>query len=353
MNSRTRSLVHTVAAASAVLGIGGAALVAALPADSVGRAQLKDDAVNGARVQDKTLTGKDIQSNTLGTVAKAKTAKSADTAKVADSAKVAGTAYTTANKAGGGVTATIPAAPTTFASLTVPAGSYVINAKAQIDTNSNQDIVGCDLVAGATTDSTFVQGPERRARQPGDRQQHRGDLRDRRLDRAQVREGFRGLGPGDLPDPPDRGERGHGRHPALTAWTRDQRETSSWHEQRGHPAEPAVEAHVGGVRVEHVPEGAVGRPRQRLVAGAPRGSERDPHGRPVGGAVPGPALLGDQPVAHLELGTPAVEAVGCRADRPDAEVEHHQLQLEVTQRTRLDQDGRDVLVRGTPHGTKR
>ncbi len=159
MNSRTRSLVHTVAAASAVLGIGGAALVAALPPDSVGRAQLKDDAVNGARVQDKTLTGKDIQSNSLGTVARAKSAKSADTAKAADSAKVAGTAYTTANKTGGPVTATIPAAPTTFASLSVPAGSYVINAKAQVDTFTNQDIVGCDLVAGATTDSSFVQGP--------------------------------------------------------------------------------------------------------------------------------------------------------------------------------------------------
>ena len=129
-----------------MLGIGGAALVAALPPDSVGRAQLKDDAVNGARVQDKTLTGKDIQSSTLGTVAKAKTAK------------VAGTAYTTANQTGGQVTATIPAAATTFASLSVPAGSYVISAKAQVDTASNQDIVGCDLVAGATTDSTFVQG---------------------------------------------------------------------------------------------------------------------------------------------------------------------------------------------------
>ena len=159
MNGRTKSLVHTVAAASAVLGIGGAALVAALPDDSVGRAQLKDDAVNSARVQDKTLTGKDIQSNTLGTVKKAKTAKSADTAKVADSAKVAGTAYTTANKVGGPVTATIPAPATTFASLSVPAGSYVINAKAQVDTGSNQDIVGCDLVAGTATDSTFVQGP--------------------------------------------------------------------------------------------------------------------------------------------------------------------------------------------------
>jgi hypothetical protein len=106
-------------------------------------------------VQDKTLTGKDIQSKTLGTVPKAKSAKAA---KVADSAKVAGTAYTTANKAGGQVAAVIPAAPTTFASLAVPAGSYVISSKAQIDSPQGQDIVGCDLVAGQNTDTTFVQG---------------------------------------------------------------------------------------------------------------------------------------------------------------------------------------------------
>jgi hypothetical protein len=155
MSTRSRSLSHVVVAASAVLGIGGAAFLASLPSDSVGRTQLKDDAVNSARVQDKTLTGKDIQSNTLGTVPKAKNAKAA---KVADSAKVAGTAYTTANKAGGQIAATIPAAPTTFASLTVPAGSYVITFKAQIDSPQGQDIVGCDLVAGQNTDTTFVQG---------------------------------------------------------------------------------------------------------------------------------------------------------------------------------------------------
>jgi len=132
-----------------VLGIGGAAFLASLPSDSVGRTQLKDDAVNSARVQDKTRTGKDSQPNALGTVPKAKSAKAA---------KVAGTAYTTANKAGGHVTAVIPAAPTTFASLTVPAGSYVINSKAQIDSPQGQDIVGCDLVAGQNTDTTFVQG---------------------------------------------------------------------------------------------------------------------------------------------------------------------------------------------------
>ena len=149
MSTRSRSLSHVVVAASAVVGIGGAAFLASLPSDSVGRTQLKDDAVNSARVQDKTLTGKDIQSNTLGTVPKAKSAKAA---------KVAGTAYTTANKAGGHVTAVIPAAPTTFASLTVPAGSYVISAKAQIDSPQGQDIVGCDLVAGQNTDTTFVQG---------------------------------------------------------------------------------------------------------------------------------------------------------------------------------------------------
>jgi hypothetical protein len=149
VSTRSRSLSHVVVAASAVVGIGGAAFLASLPSDSVGRTQLKDDAVNSARVQDKTLTGKDIQSNTLGTVPKAKSAKAA---------KVAGTAYTTANKAGGHVTAVIPAAPTTFASLTVPAGSYVISAKAQIDSPQGQDIVGCDLVAGQNTDTTFVQG---------------------------------------------------------------------------------------------------------------------------------------------------------------------------------------------------
>jgi hypothetical protein len=158
VSNRSSSLSHVVVAASAVLGIGGAAFLASLPSDSVGRTQLKDDAVNSARVQDKTLTGKDIQSNTLGTVPKAKSAKAANSAKVADSAKVAGTAYTTANKAGGHVTAVIPAAPTTFASLTVPAGSYVISAKAQIDSPQGQDIVGCDLVAGQSTDTTFVQG---------------------------------------------------------------------------------------------------------------------------------------------------------------------------------------------------
>ena len=87
MSTRSRSLSHVVVAASAVLGIGGAAFLASLPPDSVGRTQLKDDAVNSARVQDKTLTGKDIQSNTLGTVPKAKSAKAA---KVADSARSPG-----------------------------------------------------------------------------------------------------------------------------------------------------------------------------------------------------------------------------------------------------------------------
>jgi hypothetical protein len=152
MNLRSRSVLQTIAA-TAVLGIGGAALAVNLPPDSVGRAQLKDDAVNSARVQDKTLTGEDIQSRTLSRVPKAK------------SAKVAGKAFTTANKTGGPITATIPAAPTTFASLKVRPGSYVVTAKAQIDTNSNQDIVGCDLVAGTTTDQSFVQGPDVHASQ--------------------------------------------------------------------------------------------------------------------------------------------------------------------------------------------
>jgi hypothetical protein len=160
MSTRSRAVVQGAAAASAVLGIGGAALLGSLPADSVGRTQLKDDAVTGAKVLDKSLTGKDIQANTLGRVPKAKVAKEAGTAQVAAKALVAGTAYTTANKTGGPVSAVIPAAPTTFASLQVPAGSYVIDAKAQVDTFNNQGIVGCDLVAGPYTDSSFVQGAE-------------------------------------------------------------------------------------------------------------------------------------------------------------------------------------------------
>jgi hypothetical protein len=36
----------------------------------------------------------------------------------------------------------------------------VISSKAQVDTFNNQGIVGCDLVAGPFTDSSFVQGPD-------------------------------------------------------------------------------------------------------------------------------------------------------------------------------------------------
>ena len=87
-----------------------------------------------------------------------------------------------------------------------------------------------------------------------------------------------------------------------------------------------------GVGVEELPERSVSGPRQRFVAVPPRGPEPDPHRGPVGGAVPCPALLGDQAVADLELRTTTVEAVGCGADRPHPHVQRHQLQLEVLER---------------------
>jgi hypothetical protein len=42
--------------------------------------------------------------------------------------------------------------------LSLPAGSYVLLSKAQIDTFNNGNIIGCDLVAGSVTDVSFVQG---------------------------------------------------------------------------------------------------------------------------------------------------------------------------------------------------
>ena len=173
MNLRSHALVTSLAAASAVLSLGGAAYVAGLPADSVGHRQLKDDAVTGANVRngslggkdvrDGSLSGKDVREDSLGTVPSAQSAQSAQSARtalVAEQAKqatVAGTAYTTGHQAGETIQATGPATGT-YARLTLPAGSYVLSAKAQIDMFGNQDIVGCDLVAGPRTDSSFVQG---------------------------------------------------------------------------------------------------------------------------------------------------------------------------------------------------
>ena len=55
--------------------------------------------------------------------------------------------------------------PTSALTLQLPAGSYVLMAKAQVDTNTTSDIVECDIVAGTATDKSFVQGSASHASQ--------------------------------------------------------------------------------------------------------------------------------------------------------------------------------------------
>jgi hypothetical protein len=153
------------------VALGGTTWAAvALPARSVGTVQLKHAAVTGDKVKDHSLTGDDIRLATLGTVPAAghatsadyaTRAASADLATRATSADSAGAAYSTHFENGVGV----PLVPAVMATLHVPAGSYVLTAKGQVDTVNTTSIVECDLVAGADKDVSFVQGSASHASQ--------------------------------------------------------------------------------------------------------------------------------------------------------------------------------------------
>jgi len=147
-----------VALLSLFVALGGTTWAAvSLPASSVGTPQLKANAVTGGKVKNHSLTGPDILLSSLGMVPSAAHAVTADTAThatSADTATTAGTAYSTHFESA----LSLPGTPTTVASLSLPAGSYALSAKAQVDTLSASDIVECDLVAGTNTDRSFVQG---------------------------------------------------------------------------------------------------------------------------------------------------------------------------------------------------
>ncbi len=147
-----------IALLSLFVALGGTTWAAmSLPANSVGTTQLKTNAVTGGKVKNHSLTGADILLSSLGKVpsaAHAATADSATKATSADTATAAGTAYSTHFESALSLSGT----PTTVASLALPAGSYALSAKAQVDTLSGSDIVECDLVAGTNTDRSFVQG---------------------------------------------------------------------------------------------------------------------------------------------------------------------------------------------------
>jgi hypothetical protein len=147
-----------IALLSLFVALGGTTWAAmSLPANSVGTPQLKAGAVTGGKVKNHSLTGADILLSSLGKVPSAAHAAAADSATratSADTATAAGTAYSTHFESA----LSLPGTPTTVASLALPAGSYALSAKAQVDTLSASDIVECDLVAGTNTDRAFVQG---------------------------------------------------------------------------------------------------------------------------------------------------------------------------------------------------
>ena len=168
-----------VALAALFVALGGTTYAAvSLPANSVGTVQLKNSAVTGAKVKDASITGADIRLATLGTVPLAAHAKRADTAGTADAAAHAtaadsathattadlATRAATADAAGTAYTThfenAVPLAgtPKVVSTLNLPAGSYVLVAKEQIDTQNNGDIVECDLGAGTDIDRSFGQG---------------------------------------------------------------------------------------------------------------------------------------------------------------------------------------------------
>jgi hypothetical protein len=137
------------------VALGGTTWAAAsLPERSVGTPQLKQNAVTGDKVENHSLTGADLDLTRVGIVRSAQRAKTADLATRATLADAAGTAYSTHFETGIALTKT----PAAVATLPLPAGSYVLTAKGQVDTNTAGDIVECDLVAGTAKDMSFVQG---------------------------------------------------------------------------------------------------------------------------------------------------------------------------------------------------
>jgi hypothetical protein len=152
------------------VALGGTTWAAvSLPAASVGTAQLRDRAVSVDKIRQEAVTGDKVKNHSLtgadiaGAVSLARHAASADAATHATSADsatraivadAAGSAYSTHFEQG----LKVPAVPTVVVALRVPAGSYAVTAKGQVDTFSTSDLVECDLLAGADKDVGIVQG---------------------------------------------------------------------------------------------------------------------------------------------------------------------------------------------------
>jgi hypothetical protein len=117
-----------------------------LAASAVSTKKLKNSSVDGAKIADGSVGADDIGAGQIGLEDMSSAAK--------NSLNQAGAAFSRHFEIGGPV----PTTMTPIASINLTAGSYVLTSKAQIDTSDGADIVECDLVAGSSTDRSFVQG---------------------------------------------------------------------------------------------------------------------------------------------------------------------------------------------------
>ncbi|MBF4764057.1 hypothetical protein ISU07_13055 [Nocardioides islandensis] len=108
--------------------------------------KLADGSVTGAKIVDGSVAGADLGAGQVGLDQLSAAAKA--------TLNQGGPAYSRHFETG----FSVPSTMTPVQTLNLPAGSYVLSAKAQIDTANNSDIVECDLVAGTGTDKSFVQG---------------------------------------------------------------------------------------------------------------------------------------------------------------------------------------------------
>ena len=117
-----------------------------LAASAVSTEKLKNNSVNGAKIADGAIGADDIGAGQINLEDMSNAAR--------NSLNHGGPAYSRHFETGGPV----PTTMTPMGSINLPAGSYVLASKAQIDTFNGGDIVECDLVAGSSTDRSFVQG---------------------------------------------------------------------------------------------------------------------------------------------------------------------------------------------------
>ena len=115
--------------------------------------------------------------------------------------------------------------------------------------------------------------------------------------------------------------------------------------RRAAGSRPARAGSAHGRRTSPACDTASGAPTTAAApAAAPALAEGDPDRHPLRRVVPLAAPRGQHPAADLERRPRAVGADRRGRHRPQPEVLGHQVHLEVAQHTRVDQDGRGVLV---------